>query len=213
MEINIDILKIKDSAWHFTAPEYTSEKRFYHNKNHIDNMLAELDKLNLSENDYLVISLAIIFHDAVYDTTIEDKLNVEASARLFYFWFWLEENRFLFEKVKNITIQEVFETVYNLILSTINHEPTYFFKKSYFSEKLCNIFLDLDLMILADQKNYDDYVKNIRKEYSQFSDEEFNNGRLRFIDNMLGKVMIFREFNQLNEVSRQNLINEKLNYK
>ena len=174
-------------------------------------MLIELNKLKLNESYDLVVSLAIIFHDSIYDTTIEDKLNVEASARLFYFWF--EENRSLFENIKNITIQEVFETVYNLILSTINHEPTYFFKKSYFSEKLCNIFLDLDLMILADQKNYDEYVKNIRKEYSQFSDEEFNNGRLKFIDNMLGKVMIFREFNKLNEVSRQNLINEKLNYK
>lgn len=209
METNI--VKIKASALKFAGPEYSSEKRFYHNKKHIYNMLAELDKLKLTENSYLVISLAIIFHDAVYDTTIEDKLNVEASARLFYFWF--EENRFLFEKLENITIQEVFETVYNLILSTINHEPTYFFKKSYFSEKLCNIFLDLDLMILADQKNYDEYVKNIRKEYSQFSDEEFSNGRLKFIDNMLGKVMIFREFHQLNEVARQNLIDEKLNYK
>lgn len=209
METNI--VKIKASALKFAGPEYSSEKRFYHNKKHIYNMLAELDKLKLTENSYLVISLAIIFHDSVYDTTIEDKLNVEASARLFYFWF--EENRFLFEKLENITIQEVFETVYNLILSTINHEPTYFFKKSYFLEKLCNIFLDLDLMIIANTKSYDDYVKNIRKEYSQFSDEEFSNGRLKFIDNMLGKVMIFREFHQLNEVARQNLINEKLNYK
>lgn len=208
METDTNILEIKNLAWHFAAPKYTSEKRFYHNKHHIYNMLAELDKLKLGENGYLVISLAIIFHDAVYDTSIEDKLNVEASAKLFQFWF--EQNRFHFKNLKKITEQNVFEIVCNLIFSTINHEPTCFLKRSYFLEKICNTFLDLDLMILANTKSYDDYIKNIRKEYLQFSDEEFKNGRLKFIDDILAKNIIFKEFTHLDELARQNLINEKL---
>lgn len=206
MEINnIDLLNIKSSAFNYVKSEYSSKKRFYHNLNHINSMIMRLDfekeNLNLNNNEYLSIYLAIVFHDVKYDTFIDDKLNVEYSAREFYLWFC--DNNFL---IKNNII---FETTFNLILSTINHQPNNWIEINK-KEMLCNIFLDLDLMILAsDESNYLEYTKNIRKEYSQYTDKEFKSGRLKVINGLLNKPIIFYIFRNLNESAKYNLKKEK----
>ncbi len=192
------------NAWKYVEESYSEPNRFYHTKEHIISILTDIiNNVSLSESDKVLLSLAAIFHDAIYDKKNTDAQNVQASALLFVSWF--KENK------DNLTdYQDMFEVIYNLILATSTHNSNYFLSKNPHIEKLCYLFLDLDLKILASTPEiYKQYVENIRKEYNQFTDEEFLKGRLEFCNTMLNKVFIFKSMVELNVIARENLNNEK----
>lgn len=72
------------------------------------------------------------------------------------------------------------QKVSDIILATKNH------LSCSSSDNDILFFLDLDLLILAsDWKEYFEYTKNVRKEYSMFDDEKFKAGRRQFLEKML----------------------------
>jgi len=73
------------------------------------------------------------------------------------------------------------------------------------------ILLDLDLLILAAPKHeYLAYLLNIRDEYFTYSQEEFDNGRIKFLKKYLSKRKIFvtKEMEHLNPIARENMKKE-----
>lgn len=208
MEINNVILNsdiyfnIKKSAFDFIEKYYIEPHRFYHNKKHIEFMINKLSKVNISHNDKIAIYIAILFHDVIYNPKDRDENNVIKSSELFIFWY--EKNIELFYHL------QIKELINQLILSTINHKPTKYFSTKFVD--IANIFLDLDLMILAsNKKQYDKYKNNIFKEYSHFERKELLKGRLDFICKMLDVESIFKYFINLNQLAKNNLMREKIN--
>ena len=57
---------------------------------------------------------------------------------------------------------------------------------------LAAVFLDLDLSILgASEDNYDVYTKQIREEYSYYSVEEYRNGRIKVMKELLNRERLY----------------------
>ena len=124
---------------------YSEKHRFYHNAQHIDAVLSHLDKVtNLAEN-LSEIELALWFHDAVYKPFSKD--NELKSAG------WSSE--FLLSEGVD---PEVIKSVHKLIIATIHSASL-----NCIDEQL---IVDIDLTILGSSSLvYDEYEKNIRKEY------------------------------------------------
>lgn len=75
-----------------------------------------------------------------------------------------------------------------------------------------NYFIDVDLAILVESEDiYNEYVKNIRSEYSYLDDETFNNNRKEFLEEMLNREHIYHTtyFRDKYETdARKNITNE-----
>lgn len=121
---------------------YNEPHRFYHNMDHIINMINQLN--NSQKTDEIL--LAILFHDIIYDPLKKD--NEEQSAELFMHY----ANRNNYKNSPHIK---------QAILETKNHESTFY---------LSNLLCSLDLSCLySDFKTFIEYEHKIFKEY-QFVD-------------------------------------------
>jgi len=124
---------------------YGERHRKYHNENHINAVLSNLDKSNHLASDHKAVELALWFHDAIYK--IFSKTNEVDSANLAkYFVSQNSDNKLLSENV------------YSLIIATQHNSEV-----ESNDEKL---IVDIDLAILGSSKSdYDMFEKSIRKEY------------------------------------------------
>ena len=78
-------------------------------------------------------------------------------------------------------------------------------------DQLIGQLLDSDLFILAsDPQDYDLYASNVRKEYLVYSDEEWKQGRIKFLNSTLDLPKIFNStlYQQYEERARQNIQRE-----
>ena len=154
---------------------YNTSNRYYHNLDHIKNMLSEVKKFKTMINNYNSVLFAIWFHDVIYDAKKSD--NEEKSSELAE--EFLENINYDKEKIKKIK---------NLILKTKNHSN--FNSNEDFDTKL---FLDLDLLILgANNEMYRKYAEKIRKEYSFVPHKIYNIERIRVLENFLSQEYTFR---------------------
>jgi len=153
-------------------------------------MFDEADKhgIVLSEEQYL----AILFHDVVYNPT--SMSNEEASCNVFdEYVFGLKAISFDVRLVKQI------------IMDTQNHIPTCEESK---------IIIDLDLIGLASsEEQYYKNAKLIEWEYTHnnaFTIEEFNKGRIGWLEAMLNKNPIFytKWFKNLEKYVKFNIAEE-----
>lgn len=137
---------------------YTSKDRYYHGLGHIVSLLSRAEEREDCTLD-LSLTLAILYHDIVYDASKRD--NEEQSAM-----------EFLTDFEGVLPDEDLFE-ISKAIRETLHHKPT-----SELSRQLCD--LDMEPIFLAD---YDLLVENnklIRKEYQMYSDKEFYFGVLQF---------------------------------
>lgn len=157
------------SVLHHIVNAYTEPDRYYHNLNHIVRMfnIAKEHDIHLTEEQVM----AIWFHDYVYNVPRSDISNekLSASVALSYMEYGNYDNTFI-------------EDVVTIIEDTEREEPTI---------QLSNIVIDLDLYDLHDNLKYIENGKLIRKEYSCFSDKEFINGRISWINSMLKRKSIY----------------------
>lgn len=135
---------------------YEEPHRKYHTISHLNEMLKKLDTLNLSEYDYELLVVSIIFHDIVYDP--KSKTNEEDSIELF----------------KEYSYEDRFDKkVYKLILSTKEHKPY---------DNLYRILIDMDLSgIKRDLKGLLEWEEGIRYEYNFVPYEEYKEKRIEFL--------------------------------
>lgn len=154
---------------------YNEKHRYYHNINHIAACFSELENYNKngSSCDSAALRVAIWLHDVVYNTAETDN----------------EERSIEFSKLiiigSNTFYYDIIEEVSKLILLTKHNK----INSLDFEEKL---LLDIDLSILGQSSEiFDEYEKNIRKEYSWVSDNDFNAGRLKIINSFLDREKIY----------------------
>ncbi len=151
---------------------YNSNKRHYHDLNHIIHLLNLLESYRFQVNDYDALYLAIWFHDAVYVAGRSD--NELKSAE------WAKT---FLSKTQMPTAQ--IEKIQRYILATQTHETT--------GENDLNYFLDFDLSILgAEDDIYDIYARQIKEEYSFFGSFLYNIGRKKILKQLLAQPSLYK---------------------
>jgi predicted metal-dependent HD superfamily phosphohydrolase len=152
---------------------YNDPGRYYHNLDHIEVVLANIDLLSDAARDLPVVQLAGWYHDAVYDPRAGD--NEEQSAVL----------------VETTCAgwglhADIGKAAGRLIRATRTHEAGE-------EEVDALLLLDADLAILgAEQTEYDSYAAAIRREYAWVKEEEYRRGRTRVLKSFLRRQRIFK---------------------
>ena len=163
---------LKLDYWQEIEKLYSQKNRKYHNLAHLENMILELENVKEEISDYDVMLFSVFYHDIVYKATSKD--NEEKSAEI-------AKKRL--EKI-NISNERIIK-IYNQILATKSH------KKSDDSDT--NFLVDADLAILGKDWNvYENYVHQIRKEYSIYPDFLYNPGRKKILTHFLKFDEIFK---------------------
>jgi predicted metal-dependent HD superfamily phosphohydrolase len=168
--------------------KYSEKGRFYHTPRHVLECLKEFEEVKNHTKLPLEVSLALWFHDVIYNPKAKD--NEEQSQQ------------YAKRVVTSLKLNSQFaENLGNLILAT-----KHITKPLTIDEAL---MMDIDLSILGKPRGiFDEYEKNIRKEYSFVNEIEFRNGRKRILEGFLARGEIyysdyFRK--KYEEMARENL--------
>jgi predicted metal-dependent HD superfamily phosphohydrolase len=167
---------------------YAQSHRHYHNINHVNQCLGELQRLQKVNHILFkskIIEEAIWFHDAVYNQYAEPGENERESANLA--WQYSRNADTLSDTLSS-------EPLRNIILATANHTETQEFSPKDFREYVgeAKIMLDIDLHSLGG--SWDSYIengKNIRKEFPYISDNLFLKNRLGFLETLNKRESFF----------------------
>jgi len=190
---------LKNKLFAEIVNRYTSPDRFYHNLEHINHFLQELEKYRDKINHLKALQLAAIFHDVVYVPFNQDKVqsNEQQSADL-------AENYL----GKLGLAAEFVQEVMSLILATKYHQAAK-------DDPDSSLFMDLDMLILgAPPDAYDHYVQTVRQEYSFAPDDVFNLHRKKLLQSLLQRRIYLtpKMYDQYEEQARQNIERELKNY-
>lgn len=171
---------------------YSAADRAYHNLSHIRTLVDLSASIRQRIEDYQALSLAIWFHDAIYNTRKND--NEEMSAR------------FAVKTLGRFKIPiDTLAVSCEMIIASREH------RKNGFSEDI-NFFLDLDLAILGSEESvYLDYASAIREEYRWAPDPLYYKGRKKVLERYLERESIYltTELAQLfEEKARRNMARE-----
>jgi predicted metal-dependent HD superfamily phosphohydrolase len=157
-----------------TVRAYGEPNRHYHTLHHIAALLALLDRHGADAADRDALTLAILFHDIVYDPTRQD--NEEASAA------WATA------RLESLGFPEDLRTrVARLIVATRHDRPL-----DATGEPDLALLLDLDLSILAaPAADYRAYAQAVRREYAFVPDLLYRPGRRRLLEGFLQRERIY----------------------
>ncbi|PJZ46641.1 HD domain-containing protein [Leptospira brenneri] len=183
----------KDSLWEEVKNRYTESHRSYHNLNHLYQMLKEYDLVFPKWKDPEVALFALFYHDLIYDVT--SKTNEEESAKI-------AEKRLselaITQNRIGICVGHILATKSHRLGENCHPDTSY--------------FLDIDISILgSEESKYIEYAKNIRKEYSIYSDEDYKKGRTQVLNHFIENVRLFHTdsfFDRYEMQSRHNIKNE-----
>lgn len=167
--------ELSESLFAEIVTAYSSKVRHYHTLEHLENCFRTLDAMFVEVPSPKVVELALWYHDVVYYPMDHD--NEEQSAKLAY------------SKVRHLAGEDVAALVAGIIQDTD-------YTAGPESPEEAIVF-DVDLAILGSAPNvYDKYEANIRKEYSNYSDEVFKEGRSSVLRRLLAKPSLYhtREF-------------------
>ena len=151
---------------------WSEPHRRYHDVRHLAQCLQALDELCAPEPVPRTVLLAAWLHDAVYAG--EPGADERASAEL------------VRDLLGGFVADDEIDEVQRLVLGTIEHDPAP-------GDTAGALLSDADLSVLAlNRGRYHVYVRDVRDEYARFDDEQFAKGRLRVIDDLLGREQLFR---------------------
>jgi len=144
---------------------YSYPYRAYHNLNHIENCLDEFeDAKHLIENK-AEVEIALWFHDAIH-------YNEEESAELAY------------RILKEQGLLSFGQRVSDLILTTKHNKIP--------EQNDAKFLVDIDLSILGKPVGeFDEYERNIRKEYDWVPEELFRPKRANILQEFLNRPIIY----------------------
>ncbi|MEA5569528.1 hypothetical protein [Calothrix sp. UHCC 0171] len=167
---------------------YSSYGRYYHNLEHIAQVLNKIQLLQTNIHPSPAVQLAAWFHDVIYDS--QAKNNEEKSAD------------YAHELLTSLNVsQMIIDNVCRLILNTKYHQAELNDFDSY-------LLLDADLSILGSSPEaYINYRQAIRQEYIWLPDDKYIAGRRKILENFLQRRIFFTDelFNQLELIARQNI--------
>lgn len=167
---------------------YSAPGRHYHDLRHVQDCLRWLDRVaDLSVRDREILTLAIWWHDVVYDPTRSD--NEEQSALL----------------AERHIAPELRDEVGRLIRLTRMHDVAP-------GDRLGALLVSIDLTILgADEASYDAYANAIRHEYAHVPDEAYRAGRAAVLERFASRPVIYPDAGfaaALDRPARANLMRE-----
>ena len=172
---------------------YSEKHRHYHTLDHIHSMLSLQRYTGQIWQDDTVIKLAIWYHDIVEDPRKDT--NVDVSIR------WATRD------IIDVTGSQKLASKVARLIDTSNYSE----EKNSLSDAQ-KVFTDLDLAILGQfSLNYKIYTKQIRREYSFYSDSEFKFRRIKVLEWFLSRPNIFQTQyfqEKLEENARRNITNE-----
>ncbi len=150
---------------------YSEPHRAYHTITHIKHCLHELETIRRLITNPDVFELAIWYHDAIYDAKSKD--NEEQSAAL--------ATRMV---KKTLLPDHLGQSATNLIMATKHLAPP--------ANPDAQLFVDIDLSIFGQTENdFDEYDKQIRKEYEWVAEDAFVDGRSRIVKLFLDRSNIY----------------------
>lgn len=180
-----------ETLWDDIEKHYTSQKRHYHNLQHLENLLVQLEACREHINDWDTLLFSLFYHDIIYKVTSkenEDKSALAAIKALNSIGYPKESTRLCAEQ----------------ILATKSHELS--------TDNDTNLFTDADLSILGSKLEiYLEYSQQVRKEYAIYPDFMYNPGRKKALQHFLDmeyifKTPLFRE--KFEEQAKLNIRNE-----
>jgi len=175
-----------DDVSRYVYQEYQKEtctgyERKYHNFSHVIDCINTLEFVStiysLSEMEYDLLFVAIIYHDAVYKT---GELLAPGGNEMFSAIFAAKE-------LKTLRMSKDFiDEVSRLILATMHSDPVF---DSTFLEL---VIRDIDLAgLAAPWEQFSKVSDNIRHEYGCYDDASYAEGRIAFLDNFLSRDSIY----------------------
>ncbi|RZI85635.1 MAG: metal-dependent phosphohydrolase [Rubrivivax sp.] len=154
------------------SPLYAEPHRAYHGLKHIQALLTLLDAHQHLVHDTMAVTLAIWFHDAIYDSTRKD--NEELSAVL--------AERTLLEWGCGAPL---IASVVSKIRATKRHEWTD-------GDPDTAVFLDFDLSILAaPEPVYEAYARQVRQEYAWVPEPLYGPARAEILRSFLNRSSLY----------------------
>lgn len=180
-----------NTFWTEIKTNYTDRKRHYHTIRHLENIFKELCECYDDIDDWDTILFSLFYHDIIYNAT--QKNNEEKSADL---------------AVRNLLKINYhthrIDLCYQEIMATKSHSVSDIYD--------VNLFTDADLSILGSTwQEYEQYYKQVRKEYSIYPDFLYNPGRKKVLQHFLDMENIFKtEFfkNKYENIARDNIYKE-----
>jgi predicted metal-dependent HD superfamily phosphohydrolase len=152
---------------------YSEPHRHYHDTTHLAEVLEAVDLIHSHAQDSNAVSLAVWFHDAIYDPRRKD--NEEESARL-------AESVLPGAGVAESQVLRVAA----LVRLTTEHDPAA-------SDADGAVLSDADLAILASSPaRYARYASDVRAEYAFVAESAFRKGRLAVLEDLLSHDALFR---------------------
>ena len=172
------------------AAAYSEPHRYYHNLEHVAEMLRVTGRLAKFAGDPAAVELAVWFHDAVYDPRAKD--NEERSAQL------------AAECLKGLAVgpavAELVRATAHLTAAPLSPDPD------------ATVLLDADLAVLAAaEPRYARYAADVRKEYAWVSDVDYRAGRTAVLERFLAWPRIYHTdvmFTEGEAAARRNLAAE-----
>jgi predicted metal-dependent HD superfamily phosphohydrolase len=161
-----------DQLFQELLARYREEYRFYHNLDHLRQVVGTAVILQRFAHDFTAVQLAAWFHDAVYDPRAND--NEERSAT------------YAVASLQAINLPEnSVATVQRLILATKSHQAAP-------GDGDAHVLLDADLAILGSApERYDAYSRAIRQEYAWVPAEQYRYGRRQVLASFLQRDHIY----------------------
>lgn len=180
-------------AWplfHDLIRAYSEPHRHYHNLNHLEQVLATIDRLANPAAELIAVELAAWFHDAVYDPRAN---NNEAQSAAF-----------ARDALRRLKLgPAVIDQVAAFIEATASH---------HVSADQSALLLDADLAILgADPQEYVRYAQSIRQEYSWVEESQYRASRCQILTSFLERERIYHTaqlYQEREAQARQNLARE-----
>ncbi len=158
--------------WQEIAAGYTLPGRHYHNLDHLQNLIGELEPCKPLIDDYDVLLYAVFYHDLIYAAQRQD--NEEQSAEL-------AGNRL---NALGLDPERI-ERCRQHILATKTHRAG--------ADPDTLLLADADLSILgAEEDRYDSYCRQIRQEYIVYPDVLYIPGRTKVLQHFLSMSHIYK---------------------
>ena len=150
---------------------YSEPHRAYHTLAHIGYCLNEFEQARHLAINPDAVELALWYHDAIYDTKAKD--SEERSAAL------------VVEMARNTLLPDTLgQSVANLIMATKHTSAP--------ADLDVQLLVDIDLSILGQsEEKFDEYERQIRKEYDWVYEDQFVAGRSAILKSFLDRPNIY----------------------
>lgn len=182
---------IANGIWGEVEHAYTDPIRFYHNLDHLQHMYDELQPVWQQLLQPHVVTLAIAYHDIVYDPSAAD--NEEQSAA-----------------VASLSLRQAGIPSKDIIRCCAQVLVTKTHKRD--DDPDTRFFTDADMAILgAPPAQYEEYTRQIRLEYAMHSDIIFMAAHRQILQHFLAKPRIYHTdhfYNLYEEQARHNITAE-----